>query len=445
MKKTSEFQVGLFALIAILLIGYMSFRVSEGGLFKGGDYQVKVLIDSAEGLTKKTPVEIAGIQVGYIDHLELHEGSRALAILRVNKQVQLGRNAKAQIRTKGFLGETYVDIIPGDFSVGTIEPGGEIRATNPYVDLGQIASDVREVTGAIKKMIADDGQGPVTRILKNMEVFTQKLSEMTVQNQQNVNEIVENLRQFSGNLNGLMAERRETLSETMERINSVSRKIDEGRGTVGQLINDGELAQNLKETSRGLNDTLGGISRYQIEMAYHLEYLGNSRDYKNYAGLIFKPRPDKYFMAEFVVDPEPSPVLTHRVTTITTGGTSSTVTADQSEVERNTFLFSLQFAKKFYDLTLRGGLIESRGGLGFDYDVGPFQAQFSAFDFATKEGRKPHLKALGKLHMTRNLFLVGGMDDFINGETGQKNWFMGAGFQFVDNDIKSLLGAANFR
>ncbi|QQR80364.1 MAG: hypothetical protein IPJ69_13830 [Deltaproteobacteria bacterium] len=338
-----------------------------------------------------------------------------------------------------------MDLLPGDFSTGLIGPGGEIRATNPYVDLGQIASDVREVTSAIKKMIADDGQGPVTRILKNMETFTEKLSQMTVQNQQNVNEIVENLRQFSGNLNGLMAEKRETLSETMDRINSVSRKIDEGRGTVGRLINDGELAQNLSETSRGLNDTLGGISRYQIEMAYHLEYLGRSKDYKNYAGLIFKPRPDKYFMAEVIVDPDPSPIITHRTTTITTGGSSTTVEANQSAVERNAFLFSIQMAKQFYDFTFRGGLIESRGGVGIDYDLGPAQVQFSAFDFGTKEGRKPHLKTLGKLNVTNNFFLVGGYDDWINVDHDQRNWFMGAGFQLVDNDIKSLLGAASFR
>ncbi len=438
-----EMKVGIFAAVILLILAYATLRVSEKGIFRGGDYLVTVIIDSAEGLTKKTPVEVAGIQVGYIDEIELYEGKRAKAKLRINRAVKLGKDARAQVRTKGFLGETYVDLLPGNFETGIIEEGGQITATNPYVDLGQIAQDVREVTDALKKMLADE-TGPVNRVLKNMEVFTEKMSEMTVQNQESVNQIVANLRQFSSDLSEVMADRKESVKETMDRLNNITRKVDEGRGTLGRLVNDEEIAQNVNDAAKGVSETVGGINRFQMEIGYHLEYLGTTKDFKNYVGFALKPRPDKYFLLEFVVDPSPSSVETVTTTKVTAGGTTTEVITEKNVVEKDKFLISAELAKTFYSFTFRGGVIESRGGVGLDYNYGPFGVQFSAFDFRLDNEERPHLKVLGSVNVTKNFFLVSGLDDFISKQQ-DPDWFFGAGLRFVDNDLKSLAGAASLR
>lgn len=445
MKNAStELKVGIFAALALVVIAWATLRVSDKGLFGGGFYTVSVVIDSAEGLNLKTPVEVAGIQVGYIEDLELHEGRRARAKLKIDDKVKLGRNAVAQVRTKGFLGETYIDLKPGDLETGTIEDEGQITATNPYVDLGQIASDVRDITDSLKKMLAADDSAPVHRILKNMETFTKKLSEMTVQNQESVNAIVANLRHFSSDLNEVMASRKESLKDTMDRLNNITRKVDEGRGTIGRLLNDGELADNVNEAARGISETVGGVNRFQFEVGYHVEYLGESKDFKNYVGVALKPRPDKYFLLEFVVDPSPSPVEKVTTTNVTAGGSTTTVVTEENVVDKDKFLISAQLAKEFRNFTLRGGLIESRGGVGVDYNYGPVGVQFSAFDFRTDNNQRPHLKVLGSLNVTKNLFVVTGVDDFISKQQ-DPDWFLGAGLKFVDNDLKSLLGAASLR
>ncbi len=445
MKNAStELKVGVFAALALVVIAWATLRVSDKGLFGGGFYTVSVVIDSAEGLNLKTPVEVAGIQVGYIEDLELHEGRRARAKLKIDDKVKLGRNAVAQVRTKGFLGETYIDLKPGDLETGTIEDEGQITATNPYVDLGQIASDVRDITDSLKKMLAADDSAPVHRILKNMETFTKKLSEMTVQNQESVNAIVANLRHFSSDLNEVMASRKESLKDTMDRLNNITRKVDEGRGTIGRLLNDGELADNVNEAARGISETVGGVNRFQFEVGYHVEYLGESKDFKNYVGVALKPRPDKYFLLEFVVDPSPSPVEKVTTTNVTAGGSTTTVVTEENVVDKDKFLISAQLAKEFRNFTLRGGLIESRGGVGVDYNYGPVGVQFSAFDFRTDNNQRPHLKVLGSLNVTKNLFVVTGVDDFISKQQ-DPDWFLGAGLKFVDNDLKSLLGAASLR
>lgn len=443
-KTSSEFKVGLFAAMALAIIVWATLRVSDKGLFGGGDYNVNVVLDSAEGLTLKTPVEVAGIQVGYIEKLDLQDGRRARADLRIDNRVTLGADAVAQVRTKGFLGETYVELKPGDPALGTISEGGQIKATNPYVDLGQIASDVKEITDSLKKMVADE-TGPVNRVLKNMEVFTKKLSEITVQNQESVNAIVANLRNFSSDLQEVMSDRKESLKDTMARLNSITRKVDEGRGTVGRLINDEEIADNINEAARGVSEAVGGINRFQFEVGYHVEYLGNTGDFKNYVGVALKPRPDKYFLLEFVVDPNPSPVQKVTTTDITTGGSTTTVTTDERVVDKDKILISAQLAKEFHNFTFRGGVIESRGGVGVDYNYGPLGVQFSAFDFRTDNNQRPHLKAMGTLNVTPNFFILSGLDDFLSKEPDHPDWFIGAGLKFVDNDLKSLLGAASLK
>lgn len=441
---TLEMKVGIFAAVALGVIAYATLRVSDRGIFRGGSYVVTVFIDSAEGLSKKTPVEVAGIQVGSIEDLELREGRLAQAKLRINREVRLGKDARAQVRTKGFLGETYVDLMPGHPGSGMIPEGGEITATNPYVDLGQIASDMREVTDSLKRLLSDREDAPLGRVLQNMEQFTKKMSEMTVQNQESVNQIVANLNRFSSDLSGVMAEKKETLKETMERMNSISRKVDEGRGTLGRLINDTETGDSINEAAKGLNETLGGINRFQTELSYHVEYLGASKDFKNYTGVALRPRPDKAFLLDFVVDPNPSSNETLKTTSITTGGVTTTVVTDENVIEKDKFLVSAQLAKSFYNFTLRGGIIESRGGIGLDYNVGPVGVQFSAFDFRTDSNQRPHLKVSGNLNVTKNLFLVTGVDDFIS-RNQNPDWFFGGGLRLVDNDLRSLFGVASLK
>lgn len=415
MKWNLEAKVGVFVLFVLLVIAYVTVLLSDRGGIKGGGYTLSVVLESAEGLIRKTPVEVAGIQVGYIKKLDLVEGGKARALMDIDRRVVLGKDAVATVRTKGFLGETYIDLKPGNPAKGVIPPGGQIEATNPFVDVGRIASD------------ADD--------------FIQRMRDLTAKNEENVNQILDSLAIFSQDLQTLFSERKESIADTMDRLSSVSRKVDEGRGTLGRLVNDEEIAENINEAARGVSAAVGGVNRFQFEFGYHLEYLAVSNDFKNYVGLNLKPRPDKYFILEFVVDPEPSADESVTTAITTTGGASTTTVTEERVVTRDDFRISAQLAKSFYDFTFRGGVIESTGGAGLDWGRGPFLLQFSAFDFRSRDGQKPHLKALGRLNLTKNIFLVSGVDDIISTQR-DPDWFVGAGLNLIDEDIKSLFSAA---
>jgi hypothetical protein len=87
-------------------------------------------------------------------------------------------------------------------------------------------------------------------------------------------------------------------------------------------------------------------------------------------------------------------------------------------------------------------MIENRGGVGLDYHRGPLGVEFSAYDFRTDSAQRPHLKVLGSVNVTKNLYVLSGVDNFISKQQSP-DWFVGGGIRLIDNDIKSLLGAAS--
>ncbi|MFO1520033.1 MAG: MCE family protein, partial [bacterium] len=75
---------------------------------------------------------------------------------------------------------------------------------------------------------------------------------------------------------------------------------------------------------------------------------------------------------------------------------------------------------------------------------GPFGVQFSAFNFGNSANERPHLKAMATVNLTKGFYVLGGADDFISKQHGP-DFFFGAGIRFLDEDIKSLLGAFAFK
>jgi phospholipid/cholesterol/gamma-HCH transport system substrate-binding protein len=344
------------------------------------------------------------------------------------------------------LGETFVELRPGPAENETIAKNEPIPYEGVVGDFNllmtqfnEIGADIKEVTSALKTMVGPDDSSPVYRTVHNLDQFAEMMKDVTLRNEKGLNQIVENLAVLTGELRGIVERRQYDIDQTLAGLSNITRKVDEGRGTVGRLINDDSTVNKLNEAVDNLNDALGGLRKLETDIGYHTEYLGGTKDFKHYVHLDLKPTPDEAFLLEFVSDPSPSPTRVTKDTTITAGGTKSTINTDTETIDRNRFLFSAQLAKQLYDFTLRGGIIESSGGVGLDYNKGPVGLKLSAFDFDTDKGARPHLKATGSLNLTKSLYLIGGADDIIH-PAQPVDWFVGAGFQLTDENVKSLLG-----
>ncbi len=444
--NTTSIKVGFFALVAFVLLTYLTLRVSDLKFSPHGTYYIYVELPSAEGIDRKTPVQVAGIQVGIVDDISLTSSNVARLKLKIRKGVMLPEDVKAEVRVKGVLGDAYLELLPGK-SGETLSAGGMIHRVGPTVDineltrnLNEVALNLKDISQSVKGYVSADNS-VMSRILTNMDKLTSNLAAFAGHNRENMDAIVVNLKELTQGLKGVVHDNSDQINHAISQLDSITSKIDQGKGSLGKLINDPSTVEKLNEGLDNVNEVVGGVNRLQFEFGYHLEYLGGSNDFKNYASLAIKPRPDKYFLFEFISDPNPPPVRSATTSTVTTGGVTNTVTTNTDQIQRNKFRFSAELAKKFYDFTLRGGIIESTGGIGVDYNKGPLGIQFEAFDFADQQ--RPHLKAMGTLNVTKTFYVLGGVDDFIaKGRT--PDWFFGAGIHFLDEDIKSLFGAFSF-
>jgi phospholipid/cholesterol/gamma-HCH transport system substrate-binding protein len=137
MEKTKlELVVGVFVLVGILCLAYLSIKLGKLELVGGDVYEVEAQFNSASGLKPGTAVEIAGVEVGRIRGITLIE-DRAKVILAVNSTVKLYTDTIASIKSRGIIGEKFLSLSPGGGG-DPLKPGDTIRDTESGLDLEQL-------------------------------------------------------------------------------------------------------------------------------------------------------------------------------------------------------------------------------------------------------------------------------------------------------------------
>lgn len=139
MKKASlEIIVGLFVLIGLGCLIYLAVHLGEVEWF-GGGYRVVAEFYNISGLKVGAPVEVAGVEVGRVENIEVTKDNMARVVLNLNRGVIVHEDAIASIRTKGIIGDKYVKLSPGATD-GKIPPGGKIRDTESAVEWEELIS-----------------------------------------------------------------------------------------------------------------------------------------------------------------------------------------------------------------------------------------------------------------------------------------------------------------
>ncbi|WP_455243801.1 outer membrane lipid asymmetry maintenance protein MlaD [Petrachloros mirabilis] len=133
-----EFVVGVFVLVGILCLSYLSIKLGKLELIGGNVYEVIAQFNSASGLKPGSAVEIAGVEVGRVRAITLDE-DRAAVTLAVNDNVNLYTDTIASIKTRGIIGEKFLSLSPGGGG-DPLKPGDTIRDTESGLDLEELVS-----------------------------------------------------------------------------------------------------------------------------------------------------------------------------------------------------------------------------------------------------------------------------------------------------------------
>jgi len=140
MKKYNiELAVGFFLLLGILSLAYISINLGKLEIVGREGYTVYADFEKAGGIKPKAMVEMAGVEVGTVKSIGITSDYRARVELTIDKGIKLQEDAIASIKTKGLIGEQFVQISPGG-SDTLIPNGGKIRETESAIDIEELIS-----------------------------------------------------------------------------------------------------------------------------------------------------------------------------------------------------------------------------------------------------------------------------------------------------------------
>ena len=140
-KYAMETIVGIFVVIGLLCIGYMTVKLGNLGFFGDDSYPIIARFSSVQGLREGSAVQMLGIEVGRVAKLNMdQEKQLAVVEFRIKKGIKIYDDAIASIKTEGLIGDRYVSIDPGGGSDELLQPGGVITETESPTDIQELIS-----------------------------------------------------------------------------------------------------------------------------------------------------------------------------------------------------------------------------------------------------------------------------------------------------------------
>lgn len=140
MNSIRETAVGIFVLLGLICVAYMTIKLGRMEFFSDQGFELSARFDSASGLRVGADVELAGVPVGRVVGISLDPDpprTQAVVRLRLDTNLHLSDDSMASIKTSGLIGDKYVSLSRGG-SETILAPGGVITETESSVDLGSL-------------------------------------------------------------------------------------------------------------------------------------------------------------------------------------------------------------------------------------------------------------------------------------------------------------------
>jgi len=139
-KYKVEVSVGVFVLICLLCVGYLTIKLGKMELFSADTYALKARFSTVTGLRTGNDVQISGVNVGRVSGISLDmEHNAAIVTMNIRRDITLSDDSIAAIKTSGLIGDKYISLSPGG-SGFELQPGDTIIDTQAPVDIEELVS-----------------------------------------------------------------------------------------------------------------------------------------------------------------------------------------------------------------------------------------------------------------------------------------------------------------
>lgn len=280
-SRQTEFRVGLAVILAaiILILGFLwigEFRLNR----KWQAYYA--VFDEIGGLSVGDAVNVAGLRLGQVGSISLEADGRVKTKLLIEEGVVLRQDCLVEIRGVGLVDEKYIHILPG--RAGEILTPGSVvegRYTAGIADLaaetGDMMGELQNIAKSIDRVVTTQAGDPTLgESLAKLQAVTSQLLDILKENRSDIRSTTKSMRAISGDVNGIVSGRKDKIVEGIDRfaaaaarldsltisLKAVVESVEKGEGSLGRLIREKKLYEELEASIANLNRLISDIKEH---------------------------------------------------------------------------------------------------------------------------------------------------------------------------------------
>lgn len=284
MKRRDEVSVGILISVAVVVLLVGVLWLARGGLASG--YPLYTRFAWGQNLKQGQPVLLAGVNIGYVDDVELRPDGFLAVTMRINEQYHVPKTAKATVRAVGFFGDVAVALTPklGGSLTDVFAHGDTVPAGPPEPGVAEIMSHADSISVALGKIthameievVDAGGLRDLRNTIASTAALAAQLQQIAAEQNDHLTATLASFRQVAQAIDTAAVdstvhgfrETSRTISQAAARLdtgatqlNGILARLNAGQGTAGKLLTDTLLYRNLRNTAASLDSLLTDIKK----------------------------------------------------------------------------------------------------------------------------------------------------------------------------------------
>lgn len=498
----TEAKVGLFITLSLLFLFALLTQLSSFDNFFKKSYSIIAEIEDGTGLKNRAKVKLKGVDIGYVKEVLLKD-NRVISHLMIDNGIKIPKDSILVISQDSLLGGKFLDIKPGKSNQfldtnGTLSKEEKVSsigdastsADKAFNEIGLLVKDIRDI-------LDSGGKENIESTLNNLNEFSKLLASISKDDNRTIHEILTNAnsslknfslmsdeitvtaKEFSKVGKGLNRDLPKMMNEyskvardinrdlpsIMARIDSITQYLNSVSASLDKKLpavldkfvvlednlnevvvdNKDNLSNALTSVDgffSGSTETMKKVDKYldsMIKTELHVE-MRSDEVYddggysKSHLNLTLKPDPTLYYILGLTSGPS-----------FEADSSFDRGYAGNKKHESGNFLLSAQYGKRYDDLLFRVGIIEGQGGFGVDYFAlnDTLKLSTNLYDFngvSDIRGDNPNLTTTIRYQFFKHINAYISGNNLLNKNANSIS--IGLGVDFVDNDLKNILGVA---
>ena len=312
MRYSKEVKVGLLAIVSLTIL-YVGFYYLKGIDFLEKNSEYYAVYDNIDGLTISNPVVINGLRVGRVNEIQIlqNRNNKILVELNVNSDIKLTKGTLAKLVNLTFLGDKAIELVLSDSTMAYYKSGDTLRAQvvpgfteSLKANAGPVAANLETTITKINTAFDNFNKNNenISNTLKNLSEISAQLNEDFPSIKSKLSVLLDNLNknsnQLTETLTGLkpilnkmdqvadslvvlqLNEMLEKTQVTVDNLNANLVAIKDGTGTLGKLVYNDSLYNNLNSSAKSLDLLLTDLRERPKRYVHFSLFGGGGKDKK---------------------------------------------------------------------------------------------------------------------------------------------------------------------